>query len=102
LEFVGSFFQIFITTIGYALVFVGVYKIFQIGSDIREIKDAVKNAQQTQSYFGTTSSTNPMPPAIATDDAEFLSANSYAESLLKAVQAQESGDRPAGQGAPRS
>jgi hypothetical protein len=84
LDFVGSFFQELITLAGYALIFAGVYKLYQIGTDIREIKEALKSAQRVQASFNP-----PLQANAGTDsDTSFETANSYAQSLLRAVQAQ--------------
>ena len=85
MEIVGPFIQELLAIAGYALVFAGVYKLFQVAGDIREIKDVIKNAQRSGSHFSTAAL------APGETDNSLDSANSYAESLLRAVSAQSHG-----------
>ena len=75
----GPFVGEFITIIGYVMIFVGVYKVFQIGSDLGEIKELLKSGQRGFAASG------PAGPAAA-DPAE-----AYAENLLRAVNQEHVG-----------
>jgi hypothetical protein len=66
----GPFVAEIITIIGYVMIFVGVYKLFQIGSDLGEIKELLKS----QRGFAMPSGPAPSDPADA-----------YAENLLRAI-----------------
>jgi hypothetical protein len=70
----GPFVGELITIIGYVMIFVGVYKLFQIGSDLGEIKELLKSGQR-----GIAGPSGPVGPVV-TDPAE-----AYAENLLRAV-----------------
>jgi hypothetical protein len=67
----GPFVAEFMTIIGYVMIFVGVYKIFQISSTLGEIKELLKSGQR--GFAGPSG-------ALASDPAE-----AYAENLLRAV-----------------
>ena len=43
----GAFVNGILAIIGYVVIFVGVYKVHQIATDIREIKDLVASARRT-------------------------------------------------------
>jgi hypothetical protein len=64
------------TIIGYVMIFVGVYKLFQIGSDLGEIKELLKS-QRT--FAAPPGAFGPARPAVSD------SADAYAENLLRAV-----------------
>jgi uncharacterized membrane protein len=72
--------------IGYVAIFVGVYKVNQIAGDIREIKGLVASARH--------GALTPTPvaavriPEITTDLMAEDSAAAYAQSLLRAVNAE--------------
>ncbi len=66
----GAFVSEIITIIGYVMVFLGVYKIFQISSTLGEIKELLKSQRGFAGPSGT----------LASDPAE-----AYAENLLRAV-----------------
>ena len=70
----GAFISELITIIGYVMIFLGVYKIFQISSTLGEIKELLKNGQRS---FPGASGPSGM---VASDPAE-----AYAENLLRAV-----------------
>lgn len=84
----GALINGLLTVVGYTVIFLGVYKVFQIATDIREIKDMVAKARGNSVDF-----TRPTPviartvaPVIARDPiADDPSA--YAEQLLRAVNA---------------
>jgi hypothetical protein len=67
----GAFVSEIITIIGYVMVFLGVYKIFQISSTLGEIKELLKSGQRGLAGPSGT---------LASDPAE-----TYAENLLRAV-----------------
>ena len=75
----GPFVAEFMTIIGYVMIFVGVYKLFQIGSDLGEIKELLKSGQR-----GFVGASGPLP----TDPAD-----AYAENLLRAVNKEHVGMR---------
>jgi hypothetical protein len=70
----GPFVGELITIIGYVMMFVGVYKIFQIHATLGEIKELLKSGQR-----GFAGASGPALPVVA-DPAE-----AYAENLLRAV-----------------
>ena len=72
----GPFIAEIITIIGYVMIFVGVYKLFQISSDLGEIKELFKSQRSFAAPPGAFG-----PPQPAPSD----SAAAYAESLLRAV-----------------
>jgi hypothetical protein len=72
----GPFVAEIITIIGYVMIFVGVYKLFQISSDLSEIKESLKGQRSFAAPPGAFG-----PPQPAPSD----SADAYAESLLRAV-----------------
>lgn len=93
MQYIGAILQELITLAAYILVFAGVHKIYQIATDIREIKEAVQRARSQSGYSapaptGNTSSAFQVRPDT---EGSLDAANSYAESLLRAVQAQGDG-----------
>jgi hypothetical protein len=76
----GPFVGELITIIGYVMIFVGVYKIFQISSTLGEIKELLKSGQR-----GIAGPSGPVGPVVA-DPAE-----AYAENLLRAVNQEHVG-----------
>jgi len=78
-----------LAVIGYVVIFVGVYKVYQIATDIREIKELVASARRNP--LGST----PLPPGITPEITKDLmaedSATAYAQSLLRAVNAESHG-----------
>jgi len=73
----GPFVGELITIIGYVMIFVGVYKLFQIGSDLGEIKELLKSGQR-----GIAAPSGPLPSDPA---------DAYAENLLRAVNQEHVG-----------
>ncbi len=73
----GPFVGELITIIGYVMIFVGVYKIFQIYATLGEIKELLKSGQRG---FAGPSGPAPSDPADA-----------YAENLLRAVNQEHVG-----------
>ena len=88
MDIIGPFIQELFAIAGYAIVFAGVYKLYQVATDIREIKDAViRSSHRASNQFGPA----PAPKAasiLPDSDSSFDSATSYAESLLRAVNAE--------------
>ncbi|HTD45401.1 MAG TPA: hypothetical protein VK687_14530 [Bryobacteraceae bacterium] len=76
----GPFVGELITIIGYVMIFVGVYKIFQISSTLGEIKELLKSGQR--GIAGPSAPLGPLP----TDPAD-----AYAENLLRAVNQEHVG-----------
>lgn len=70
----GAFVSEIISIIGYVMVFLGVYKIFQISSTLGEIKELLKSGQR--GFAGPSAPLVPLP---------LDSAEAYAENLLRAV-----------------
>lgn len=62
--------------IGYVMIFAGIYKLFQIGSDLGEIKELLKSQRALAGPPGAFG-----PPRPAASDP----ADAYAENLLRAV-----------------
>ena len=75
----GPFVAEIITIIGYVMIFLGVYKLFQISSTLGEIKELLKSGQR-----GFTGPSGPLGP-LPLDPAE-----AYAENLLRAVNQESS------------
>src|ERR1700681_1394496 len=77
----GAFVNGILAIIGYVVIFVGVYKVHQIATDIREIKDLVASARRSSAAI------TPLPRGLAPEIADD-SATAYAQSLLRAVNAE--------------
>lgn len=82
----GAFVNGLLAIIGYVVIFVGVYKVYQIATDIREIKDLIASARRNP--LGATPLTPAMAPEITKDLIAEDSAAAYAQSLLRAVNAE--------------
>lgn len=63
---------------GYALLATAVYKIFQLGKEVQEIKDLLKKSTRNSSHGPAAL------PAVAGDD----TATEYAEKLLRSLKAE--------------
>ncbi len=90
MDFFGAIVNVLFTTVAYTVIAIGVYKLFQIATDIREIKDHVIGARRvapSASPF-TPVSTPALAPDVAKDLAGEDSAAAYAEHLLRAVNAE--------------
>jgi len=87
-----------LSTVAYVVIFFGVYKLYQIAIDIREIKDLVVSGRRVSP--GTPPSIPIATPALTPmssniDLANEDSAAAYAEHLLRAVNAeQRTGNAP--------
>lgn len=86
MDLFGAFVNGLLSIIGYVIIFVGVYKVTQIATDIREIKDLMASARRNP--LGAT----PLTPGLASEITQDLiaedSATAYAQSLLRAVNAE--------------
>ena len=99
MEIVGSLIQELLAVVGYAILLAGVYKLYQIATDIREIKEAIKGARRLGDHVGAPASMEGLR-----SDTEFSldAADSYAENLLRTVSAQTRAEHnPVESGAPR-
>jgi hypothetical protein len=85
----GAFVNGLLSIIGYVIIFVGVYKVTQIATDIREIKDLMASARRNP--LGVTPLTPGLAPEITKDLIAEDSATAYAQSLLRAVNAESHG-----------
>jgi hypothetical protein len=72
----GPFVAELMTIIGYVMIFVGIYKLFQISSDLGEIKELLKSQRGVAAQPGAFG-----PPRPELSDP----ADAYAENLLRAV-----------------
>jgi hypothetical protein len=104
LEIAGTFFQEVIALVGYALMFAAVYKLFQMSTDLGEIKELLKRRNSlpitplpSASIPATAPSsaiasnfTAPLPTSVqpSSDFADGESATAYAEQLMRAIQSQ--------------
>jgi hypothetical protein len=71
---------------GYALLCTAVYKIFQLGKEVREIKDLLKKSSRNSSLGPVAPS--PMASPIASTADDDAAAAEYAENLLRSLQAE--------------
>jgi hypothetical protein len=90
-DFSGTIVNGLFAIVGYVVIFLGVYKVFQIATDIREIKDLI--ASRSRVPLGTvtplTSVGAPgLTPEVTRDLIAEDSAAAYAEQLLRAVNAE--------------
>jgi hypothetical protein len=89
-DFSGAIVNGLLSIVGYVVIFLGVYKVFQIATDIREIKDLMVSGRRTPS--GSASFTAVSAPGLTPDVTKDLiaedSAAAYAEHLLRAVNAE--------------
>ena len=46
MDLAGAFFNGILTTIGYVVIFIGVYKVYQAAADIREIKELLVSGRR--------------------------------------------------------
>jgi hypothetical protein len=85
-DFAGTVLREILGLFGYALVFFGVYKLHQINTDLSEIKELLKRRQESAELMGST----PVPTP------DFHSSPSiYAETLMRALDAQQANRRTA-------
>ena len=69
---------------GYALLVTAVYKMFQLGKEVREIKDLLKRSARNSSLGPAASAAS--SPILSTDGDE--EAAQYAENLLRSLQSE--------------
>ncbi|HEV2198623.1 MAG TPA: hypothetical protein VGR73_02295 [Bryobacteraceae bacterium] len=89
MDFIEVFIREVITIIGYALLFVSAYKLYQISNDLREIKETLKGRVQAAPPPISAASSS-LADLHASDDA-----SAYAENLLRAVNAESRAPVPA-------
>ena len=91
MDFSGAIVNGLLTIVGYVVIFVGVYKVFQIATDIREIKDLIASGRRAP-LSAATPFTPVSAPGLTPDITKDLiaedSAAAYAEHLLRAVNAE--------------
>ena len=99
MDFSGAIVNGLLTIVGYVVIFLGVYKVFQIATDIREIKDLM--ASTRRGPLGAAPLSSVGAPGLAPEITKELiaedSAAAYAEHLLRAVNAESQRS----EGAPR-
>ena len=89
-DFSGAIVNGLLTMVGYVVIFLGVYKVFQIATDIREIKDLIVSRSRVPSAaapftpVGAPLLTSEVTKDLIAED----SASAYAEHLLRAVNAE--------------
>lgn len=88
----GAFINGILTIIGYVVIFVGVYKVYQVATDIREIKELLVNGRRDPLAAAPIA---PAVPGLSPDVTKELlaedSATAYAQSLLRAVNPEAHG-----------
>jgi hypothetical protein len=89
-DFSGAIVNGLLTIVGYIVIFLGVYKVFQIATDIREIKDLIASRSRLPSVAApfTPGGAPGLTPDITKDLIGEESAAAYAEHLLRAVNAE--------------
>ena len=90
MDFSGTIVNGLLAIVGYVVMFLGVYKVFQIATDIREIKDLMASARRDPLGAApfTPAGTPGLAPEITRDLIAEDSAAAYAEHLLRAVNAE--------------
>ena len=79
----GTLINGLLTIAAYIAIFLGVYKVFQIATDIRQIKEMVASSRRGPLSVGAITPSEITKDLIAED-----SAAAYAEQLLRAVNAE--------------
>lgn len=87
MDFIEVFVREVMTIVGYALLFVSAYKLFQISSDLREIRQTLKDRLQWAPPANSPASSS-LPDLHAPDLHTSDDASAYAEKLLRAVNAE--------------
>ena len=88
----GAFVSGILTIIGYVVIFVGVYKVYQVATDIREIKELLVNGRRNPLGAAPLATAIPgLAPDITKDLLAEDSATAYAQSLLRAVNSESRG-----------
>ena len=91
MDFSGAIANGLLTIVGYIVIFLGVYTVFQIATDIREIKDLIVSRSRIPSVAAAPFTSVGVPgltPDITKDLIAEDSAAAYAEHLLRAVNAE--------------
>ena len=91
MDFSGAIVNGLLTIVGYVVIFLGVYKVFQIATDIREIKDLIVSRGRIPSAAAAAFTPVGAPgltPELTKDLIAEDSAAAYAEHLLRAVNAE--------------
>ena len=83
----GAFVNGILTIIGYVVIFVGVYKVYQVATDIREIKELLVNGRRNPIAPAVSGLTPDVTKGVLDEDA----ATAYAQSLLRAVNSETHG-----------
>jgi hypothetical protein len=84
-DLAGAFFNGILTTIGYVVIFMGVYKVYQAATDIREIKELLVRRNPLAGTPLASAGAPGLAPAVTKDLLDEDSATAYAQSLLRAV-----------------
>ena len=87
----GAFINGILTIIGYVVIFVGVYKVYQVATDIREIKELLVSSRRNPLANVLTPGIPGLAPDVAKDLLAEDSATAYAQSLLRAVNSESHG-----------
>ena len=94
----GAFINGILTIIGYVVIFVGVYKVYQVATDIREIKELLVSGRRNPLSAGVVApavAPGFTPPGFAPDVTKGMldedEATAYAQSLLRAVNSETHG-----------
>ncbi len=85
MDLAGAFFNGILTTIGYIVIFMGVYKVYQAASDIREIKELLVRRNPLAAAPLASAGAPGLAPEVTKDLLAEDSATAYAQSLLRAV-----------------
>ena len=89
MDFSGAIVNGLLTIVGYVVIFIGVYKVFQIATDIREIKDLIVAGRRVAPATPfTPAGVSGLTPHVTKDLIDEDSAAAYAEQLLRAVNAE--------------
>ena len=89
MDLAGAFFNGILTTIGYIVIFMGVYKVYQAATDIREIKELLVKGRNPLAAAPLASASVPgLAPQVTKDLLAEDSATAYAQSLLRAVNSE--------------
>ena len=93
MDLAGAFLNGILTTIGYVVIFFGVYKVYQAAADIREIKELMVSGRRNPLAAAPIASASVpgLPPELAKDLLAEDSATAYAQSLLRAVNSESRG-----------
>jgi hypothetical protein len=86
-DLAGAFFNGILTIIGYLVIFFGVYKVYHVATDIREIKELLVSGRRNAIPVAPAVSASfpGLAPEVAKDLLAEDAATAYAQSLLRAV-----------------